>query len=406
MKRNGKRQILILGGGYAGLMAAARAARGTGSMAQVTLVDARQLFVQRIRLHEALAGSEPKTLEYAPLLARRGARFVQGAVEALDLDRQRVTGRTAGGGRFELEYDELVIALGSATAAGVPGVAEHAVRLNEPVGIRVAYERLRALAASGGRVLVAGGGLTGIETATELAERFPSLRIALATHGRLDEGWSRRGGEHFHRRFRELGIELLEGVSIASLEADRAWTADGRSLPFDLCVWCAGFEAPALAREAGLAVDRWGRILVDATLRVPGRPNVFVVGDAAAAVGPGSAPIRMGCVSALPMGAHAGENVRRRLRGEEPRPFPFAIVVRCVSLGRRDGLVQFTEPDDAPRERVLTGRTAVVVKELICRMTLAVVRGEMRTGLRLYRWAGRPALPAPGRAAEPLTESR
>jgi NADH:ubiquinone reductase (H+-translocating) len=399
----GKQRILVLGGGYAGLVAAARAARGAGRLAEVTLIDARPAFVQRIRLHEALAGSSPKEAEYAPLLARRGIHFVQGAVESLELDGQRVTGRAAGGGRMELGWDELVIALGSATAARVPGVVEHAVRLNSPAEARKAHERVRAVAAAGGRILVIGGGLTGLESATELAERFPSLRITLATQGRVDEAYSRRGREHLRRRLQELGIERIEGVSIAGLESDRAWTLDGSALPFDLCVWCGGFEAPRLAREAGLAVDRFGRILVDETLRIPGRSNVFAVGDAAASAGPGGGPVRMSCASALPMGAHAGENVARRIRGKEPRPFPFAFVVRCISLGRRDGLVQFTEPDDAPRDRVLTRRSAVLIKELICRMTWVVVRGEVSTGLRLYHWPGDPR---PGRAAEPLVESR
>ena len=289
----GKQRILVLGGGYAGMVAAARAARGAGRLAEVTLIDARPAFVQRIRLHEALAGSPPKEAAYAPLLARRGIQFVQGAVESLDLDGQRVTGRAASGGQIELGWDELVIALGSTTAARVPGVAEHAVRLNSPAEVRAAHERVRAVAAAGGRVLVVGGGLTGLESATELAERFPSLRVTLATQGRVDEGYSRRGSEHVRRRLQDLKIERIEGVSISSLEADRAWTLDGSALPFDLCVWCGGFEAPRLAREAGLAVDRFGRILVDDTLRIPGRPNVFAVGDAAACGGRGGEPVRM-----------------------------------------------------------------------------------------------------------------
>jgi NADH dehydrogenase FAD-containing subunit len=98
----------------------------------------------------------------------------------------------------------------------------------------------------------------------------------------------------------------------------------------------------------------------------------------------------MGCVSALPMGAHAGENAVRLLRGEEPAPFDMAFTIRCVSLGRKDGLVQFVTGDDRPLDRVWTGRRAALVKELICRLTLAVVRWELRAGLRLYRWPHMP----------------
>jgi NADH dehydrogenase FAD-containing subunit len=135
-----------------------------------------------------------------------------------------------------------------------------------------------------------------------------------------------------------------------------------------------------------LPVDACGRVRTDAMLRVLGHPEIFAAGDSAAAPAAGSPAVRMSCNSALPMGAHAGENVVRALRGEELEPFDMAFAVRCISLGRKDALVQQVTGDDRPRARVWTGRLAVLVKELICRMTLFVVRWELRAGLRLYRW--------------------
>ena len=387
-------KILILGGGYAGLMAASRATRA-GSAVQVTLIDARPAFTQRIRLHESLAGRTPKTLDYASLLKRRGARFVQARVESLDPGRQRVVARSVDGARIELAYDTLVLALGSVTSAAVPGVAENAVRLNDPAAIREAAARIAA--GADGRVLVAGGGLTGIESAAELAERYPYLRVTLATRGRVGDGYSPAGAAHLRRRLVELGVEFVEETAIVSLEAGRASLADGGLIPFDLCVWAGGFEAPPLAREAGLAVDLAGRALVDPALRALGHPEIFVAGDAAVATMPDGQALRMGCVSAMPLGAHAGESLLRRLRGEEPEPFAFGFSIRCISLGRKDGLVQFVELDDTPLPRVWIRRRAAIIKELICRMTYAVPRWELLTGLRLYRW------PGPGK---PLVQSR
>lgn len=280
-----------------------------------------------------------------------------------------------------MEYDTLIYALGSRTAAPAPSLAAQAIRLDDPAELRQAHERLQP----GMRVLVVGGGLTGIEAATELAERLPGLQVTLATRGRIADGWSPAAAGHFLRRFRELGIDLREGVSVDG----------GGQIQFDLCVWAGGFEALPLVREAGLPIDAAGRVRVDDTLRVPGHPEIFVAGDAAVAAGAGGWMIRMGCVSALPMGAHVGENVARVLRGEEPKPFPFATVIRCVSLGRKDGLVQFTAADDAPTGRVWTRRLAAVVKEMICQMTYWVMRGELRLGIRLYRWAGPPKSFAP-----------
>jgi NADH dehydrogenase FAD-containing subunit len=392
MSKNPK--VLILGGGYAGLMAAARLGRHVAG-AEVTLIDARPEMVQRIRLHEILAGGTPKTLPYEPLLARRGARFVQAFVERLDPDARRATVRTADG-RRDFDYDVLVLALGSRTAAPIPGVTEHALKVDDPAKLRKAHERLRP----GNRVLILGAGLTGIEAATEMAERLPGIQVTLATRGRLADGWSPAAADHFARRFRELGIELREETEIESLEAGRALVAGGDAIGFDLAVWAGGFQALPLAREAGLSVDTAGRARVTDTLQVPGRPEIFVVGDAAAALDAGGDVIRMSCASALPMGAWTGENVARFLRGQELKPFPFAFAIRCVSLGRRDGLVQFTEWNDAPLPKVWTGRRSVFVKEMICRMTYWMVKNELRTGLRLYRWPTAPVRPMAVPAAE------
>lgn len=383
-----KRRILILGGGYAGLIAAARGARA-GSAAEITLVNARPEFVQRIRLHEALAGSMPRSVSIPKLLAKRGVRFVQGFVEALEPDRRQVLGRDSTGGAFALSYDELILALGSHTATPAPDVAAHTVQLDSLSTVEAAAGRLRDLAMRGGRVLVVGGGLTGIETATELAERFPTLRVGLTTSGRIGDGYSQAGEEHFRRRLAQLGIQLSEQTAITQVEQGRAWSADGTAFPFDLCVWCGGFAAPALLSQSGLPVDNYGRVVVDQTLRAVGQPHIFAIGDAAA-ISVGGKPLRMACASAMPMGTHAGNNIRRLLRGEELEPFSLGFAARCISLGRRDALVQWVTADDQPRAAVWTNRRARYTKEAICRATFTVVSQELRLGVPLYTWPKAP----------------
>lgn len=385
-----KQHVVIVGGGYAGLAAAARVARAHAA-AQVTLVDAKPHFVERIRLHEVLAGSQPHTFAYAPLLKQRGMSFVQGRVEALAPQHQQIVGRDYMGKPFMLPYDQLVIALGSITSTSIPGVTEHALALNNLGSVQAASDTLRALAQRGSTLLVVGGGLTGMEVATELAERFAGLRVTLATSGTFAVDYAPRGRVHLRRRFGQLGITLREDTVITALEAGMAHTANSTTIPFDQCIWTAGFAAPSLARDAGLVVDHGGRIVVDALQRAEGQPSIFAVGDAAAITVSGKI-VRMGCVSALPMGAHVGANLVRLLHNAPPEPFAFNFLIRCISLGRRDALVQRVAADDTPCPTVHTKLQAVVTKELICRMTFATAHNELRWR-PFYRWPRAPRTP-------------
>jgi NADH dehydrogenase FAD-containing subunit len=264
-------------------------------------------------------------------------------------------------------------------------VERHAVRLDHPVAVRRAAERLAALGA-GGRVVVVGGGLSGIETAAEIAERHPRLGVTLTTAGTIGGPYAPAGEAHLRGRLAALGVDLVEADPVELIERDRVSLRSGRTLPADLCIWAGGFIAPPLGREAGLETAADGRILVDETLRVPGRPEIFVAGDSAAVRNGNGGFIRMGCVSAAPLGAHAGANLRRQLDGSALEPFRFAFMLRCISLGRRDGLVQFTQHDDAPKAAVWTGRRAAATKELICAATFWAVKAEAGLGMPITWW--------------------
>jgi NADH dehydrogenase FAD-containing subunit len=150
-----------------------------------------------------------------------------------------------------------------------------------------------------------------------------------------------------------------------------------------------------------------GRVRVDASLRAFGHPEVLVIGDAArveledvigdVARGDGAA-LRMACATAMPMGAHAAEQVLRFVRGEPGTPLRFAAAMLCVSLGRGEGLIQLLTPDDRPRARVVRGMAAALIKEAICRMTVVALRAEAR-GVRVYRWLKPEPAPALSAAA-------
>jgi NADH dehydrogenase len=390
-------RIVILGAGYAGVTCAVRLARKSrGQPVEITLVNGTDRLVERIRLHEQAAGRRPPEHDLRGLLRGTGVALRVGWVTAIDLET-----RTVSLGDEPLGWDRLVLALGSRTDVdGVPGIREHAFTLDATSTARLAAE-VPAVAARGGRVVVIGGGLTGIEAATELAERHPSLKVVLLTRGRVAEGWSEAARTHLLRTFTRLGIELREGASVTSIAADRVETSHG-AVPFDLCVWSVGFAAPSLAREAGLAVNERGQVLLDPMLRSISHPHVYAAGDVACPVEPPGDPMPMGCKSAGPTGAHVADDLARLLAGKPERPFDYAVPLYCVSLGRRDALVQTTGPGGAPTGRVLTGRLAVWIKELICKGTIWILHLERR-GLLPTMWArtGRaPALPSSSTAKE------
>lgn len=384
MMRNEKTRIVVIGAGYSGLLAALRLARRTKlDQATLTLVNASDQFVERIRLHQLVAGQRLPTHSLARLLSGTRIEFIEGKVTALDPVGKGLTVHNQSGTQ-RIAYDQLIYALGSRIdRSGVPGAAEYSHTLNA-FSTQELANALPALANSGGRLLIVGGGLTGIELATELAESYPQLYVELATAGVLGEQLSAAGVAYLREVFGKLNIAVHEHTLITHLKAGQALTADGSTLPFDQCVWTAGFSVPALAKESGLAVNAAGQVIVDAELRSVSHPAIFAVGDAAAFAPETGLSLRMACATAMPMGAHAAGNVATLLNGKVPRPFAFGFVVRCISLGRRRGLVQFTHPDDAPARRVITGWPAAVIKELICRATWYSLLLERRVGSLFY----------------------
>ena len=356
-------RIVVLGAGYSGQLAARLAARAKG--VAVTVVNERDVFVERVRLHQLASGQDLKPRPLANLLGRSGVRLVVDRVTGIDARDKTVV--LAGGER--LPYDALVYALGSTMDLGsVPGAAEHACT----VAVAEEAERLRGRLCDGGVVTVVGGGLTGIEAATELAEQHPELKVRLVTAGRFGAALSEKGRRHLRRVFTRLGMEVRDGVTVAEVRADGVVLTGGEHVGSDVVVWTTGFTVPALARVAGFAVDGHGRMVVDDTLRSTSHPDVYGVGDAAAVRMPGGQELRMACATGLPAAQQAVRALLARLEGREPKPFRFRYVNQCISLGRRDGLVQFVNAADEPKEMVLTGRFAAVYKE-------TVVRGAYQT---------------------------
>ncbi|WP_435206669.1 NAD(P)/FAD-dependent oxidoreductase [Micromonospora sp. bgisy143] len=363
-----KHRIVVLGAGYAGATAAGRLARRLHpDDIEITVVNAEADFVERVRMHQLAAGQDLPRRELSRVYAGTGVRVRLARVTGVDVDRRTVA-LTDEHGSDEIGYDTLVYALGSTAAEhGVPGVAEHAYDIaGRPSALRL-RDRLAHLAA-GQRVLVVGGGLTGLEAVTEIAEARPDLQVAIAARGGLGDWLNDRARQHLRGVADRLGITVHEHTDVVRVEPDGVVTADGTTIPATVTVWTTGFAVHPIAAASGLTVGATGQIVVDETMRSVSHPDVYAVGDAGLAAGPGGKPLRMSCASGTPMAWQAADAIAARLTGRTKMPnAPLRYFNQCISLGRRDGIIQYVTADDRAKPSLLTGRLAARYKEVVCK---------------------------------------
>lgn len=360
-------RIIVLGAGYTGAIAAGRLAKRLHcDDVAVTLVNAEPDFVERVRMHQLAAGQDLKPRPFTEMFAGTGVELRLARVTGVDVDRKTVA-VTDANGADELAYDTLVYALGSGwNAQGVPGTAEHAYEIASRPGALRLRERLARVDA-GQAVLVVGGGLTGLEAATEIAEARPDLDVALAARGSLGDWLSPKGREHLRKVFGKLGITAYEHAAVSAVADDHVATADGRAIPAAVTVWTTGFAVHPIAQATALEVTGTGQIVVDGTMRSVSHPDVYAVGDAAMAMGAGDKPLRMSCASGTPMAWQAADAIAARLTGGKLPDAHLRYFNQCISLGRREGLIQYVTADDRAVSAVLTGRLAAAYKEIICK---------------------------------------
>ncbi|WP_026413084.1 NAD(P)/FAD-dependent oxidoreductase [Actinomadura oligospora] len=368
-----KHRIVVLGAGYAGAYTAGNLAhRLSGADTEVTVVNAEPDFVQRMRLHMLAVGREIKAPKLADVFAGTGIRLRLARVTAVDPERRVVAVADADGGA-ELGYDTLVYALGSNGDVGrVPGAAEHAFDVAaRPSALRL-RARLDALDERGGAadVVVVGDGLTGIETAAEIAEARPGLSVTLVARGALGARLSAGARVHLRRACARLGVTVREHTAVEAVEATRVLCADGAVLASDATVWTAGFAVAPIAAAGGLEVTEHGRIVVDRTMRSVSHPDVYAIGDSADAVGDNGRPLPMSCSSAACTSQQAIEAIIGRLTGRPVTHAKLAYTYNHISLGRRDAILQLIDGEGRARPRHMGGRKIARVKSSLLSISL------------------------------------
>ncbi|TAJ74784.1 MAG: NAD(P)/FAD-dependent oxidoreductase [Phenylobacterium sp.] len=359
---DGRLRVVILGGGFAGLEVANALAKAP---VDVTLIDRQNHHCFQPLLYQvATAALTPADIAWPirwVLSGQANARVLMAEVDGVDLESREV--RT-GGGRFA--YDILVVATGATHAyfghddwaAAAPGLK----RIEDATDIRrrllLAFERAELLEDEAERralttFVVVGGGPTGVEMAGSIADvarnALPDdfrkvdpaqARVLLIEAGsRLLPVFPERLSAYAERALTRMGVEVLTGVAVTGVDVRGVTTANGR-IEAGAVIWAAGVQASPAAAWLGASHDRAGRVEVGPDLTLPGRPEIFVVGDTAS-VRDGDRPVPGVAPAAKQMGQYAGRVIAARARGA-PTPGAFAYKHQgdLATVGRKAAIVK------------------------------------------------------------------
>ena len=372
---SGTPRIVIVGGGAGGLELAAQLGHALGQD-KVTLVDSRPFHIWKPSLHEVAAGTldiHQEGLSYLMLAHMRGFTFARGELLAVDRKRRMIrvdkvvdaAGQTVLPER-ELPYGTLVLALGSVSNFfNTPGAAEYAVTLDSTdaaEAFRLAMLKNMALVdqAKGRdpqarlRLVIVGGGATGVELAVELREashvisaygltNFQAerdLAITLVEGApRILSPLSEKISRAAHARLTALGIQVETQCRVAEITPDAVRTADGRSFPADLSVWAAGIQGPPVLATLGLPLNRLGQLEVNERLE-SSDPHILALGDCCAAPWTDGRSVPARAQAAHQQASYLADRILARTEGQDGADEPYAYRDNgsLVSLGREAGV--------------------------------------------------------------------
>jgi len=362
-------RIVILGAGFGGVYAALRLEKALARDAtlEVTLINRENFFLFTPMLHEVAASDLDMTDIVSPIrtLVRR-VKFVQGEVEAIDLEARHVVVSHGGDAHcHEYEYDHVVIALGAITNFyNLPGIEERALTmksLGDAIALRNRLiECLEEADPECCRVkaplltfVVAGGGFAGVETVAAVND---FVREALKCYRNLTEAQLRvvlvhdgsvilpelgaRLGTYAKKKLTERNVEIRLNAKIASMSETDVRLDDGTVIPAKTLVWTAGTAPNPLLETLPCRKER-GRVAVNAYLEVPGWPGVWALGDCAIVPDAHTGkPYPPTAQHALREGRVLAENILAAIRGGRKQPFVFKTIGLLASIGRRTGVAQ------------------------------------------------------------------
>lgn len=392
MVRGRRPRVVILGAGYGGLRVALRLSGRWGGRFEVLLIDRCDYHQLVTRLPEVAAGGISPLEAAVPLavpLAGRPVRFLQTTVRALDLGRPAVLTDIGW-----LEGDWLVVALGSEPAwPAISGLAQVAFpfrTLSDAVALGERLARGPAPTVGGDRVVVVGGGFTGVELAAAVAEGYAGRwRVTLVEMApRLLRGYPDEVARRATHILERLGAEVLTGAQAVAADARGVDLADGRRLPAGVVVWAGGITAPAVVRQAGPPLGPDGRVEVAADLALPDQPAVFVIGDCARVRDPVTGRVVAPSAQVAVQAAEAVvANIAADWRGGRRRSFRPRLIGAVLALGAHAGLALVDGCLIAGRA-ALALETAALAEYLRTVGGLRLVAGQWGLAVVRRLWSG------------------
>jgi NADH dehydrogenase FAD-containing subunit len=261
----------------------------------------------------------------------------------------------------------------------VPGVAEHAYRLDPGDGPRSAAalrSRLHQAADRPVRVIAVGGGPTAVEAAGEIKTIWPGAEVTMVSQ-RCGDFAGARVEKAVRGELERLGVRLVDGESVSEVRPSEVITKTGGSIAFDVCVWSGGMRSSPIARVAGLATDPQGRIWVDPNLRSISHAHILAVGDSAHPIAPTGAPYRKSALAAGASGAHAARVIVAQRAKRELQPFSFSTLAQAAAIGRL-GVIYLLDRNDRQIGYIVKGRTARKLRDFFLLLVIYLFKLERR----------------------------
>jgi NADH:ubiquinone reductase (H+-translocating) len=397
--QNEKKNIVVIGAGYGGITAALRLARlfRSSRAFSVHLVDKNPFHTLKTQLHEAAVHKRSVTIDIGRIIRNQNITFRLGSTTAVNLREKTIL---IGDQPFPFEF--LVIALGSQTNFhNIAGLEQFALTLQSASDAEAIYQHISVMCAKASsesdpdlrrqmlRVVVGGGGLSGIELAAELVDHIaqsvkdyhlsasdPEI-IVVEAAGDILPASGKELREQVTKRLIEKGVRLLPGTRVVEVSSAGVTLSSGEMLRSGTLIWTGGIRIADVAKESGFSIGQSGRILVNEYLQSVTQPSVYAIGDNALAINPETGnPVPAAAQFALQQGRLVADNIHSVVFGKPQRKYVPKVWGEVVSLGRHLAAAWLALP--ILRKLTFVGFIASLLKAAIAEKHIILLKKESR----------------------------